>query len=615
MSPQSAMTDVPEILAAIGMHLDIDSLLACTTVCRQWSAVFSPCIWHNFDITRKLWRHLLDPRGISKPGEADNYIERQERLTALLKKHNQHIRHLTIKDKMVLIAALEAPLTGLHSLTLELEIWELDADDEESDINKCNTWISILLAAITEKGTLESLMPESAFMEDTERDQARLDWTRACWLAVFMNSALRRLTYGGYSSLRYVNSLATRSPEEEGAEGGSFAAGMTEDSKMPVLTSVSESFLVEILSRLSRLRHLELGMNTDNFIFHNLATLLPNLESFVHVDRAFIHTGAVQLASPHQALQILDFQQVSITASQLRAIVAAFPVLRRLSITQARSRIYDVNYDKYNILTSSTSFQAEGVLEHSSLTSLSIRHQPHIDFLRSRTRFPRITGIDRSVPIKNAYELRQLLWAFPALENLDSEYELGERVPLRAEEIIYEDREYHIRSLNINTSSFSTCDLDSCIAQMPFLVLLEISGGFLDGRVLTELARTCMCLMYARFDLQEECSQELNALFVGCSELRECLGKGHRVRAEDIMNGPEWTCSGLEKLDMKVGGVPRLSAKQVYVLDKMTERPPETDEEREVVALQKEMHRVQDIIRKRFGQLMNHTRICRSVSL
>ena len=516
---------------------------------------------------------------------------------------------------MVLIAALEAPLTGLHSLTLELEIWELDADDEGSDINKSNTWISMMLAAIAETSPLESLVPESAFAEDTEGDQARLDWTRACWLAVFMNSALRRLTYGGYSSLRYVNSLATQSPEEEGSEGGSSAAGVAEDSKMPVLTSVSESFLVDILSRLSRLRHLELGMNADNFIFHNLATLLPNLESFVHVNRAFIHTRAVQLASPHQALRILDFQQVSITASQLRAIVVAFPVLHRLSITQARSRIYDVNYDKYNILTSSASFQAGDVLEHSSLTSLSIRHQPHIDFLRSRIRFPRIKVSDRSVPIKNVYELRQLLWAFPALESLDSEYELGERVPLGAKEIVHEDREYHIRNLNINTSSFSTCDLDSCIAQMPFLVLLEISGGFIDGRVLTELARTCMYLEYALFDLQKEYSQELNALFVGCSKLRECLGKGHRVRAEDIMNGLEWTCSGLEKLDMKVSGVPRLSVEQMDVLDKMAERPPETDVEREVVALHKETCRVQDIIRKRLGQLTNHTRICSSVRL
>lgn len=609
------MTDVPEILATIGLHLDIDSLLACTTVCRQWSAVFSPCIWHNFDITRKLWRHLLDPRGISKSGEADNYIERQERLTALMKKHNQHIRHLTVKDKMVLVAALQAPLTSLHSLTLELEIWELDTDDEESDINKCNTWISMMLAALAEESLLESSVPESAFAEDTEGDQARLDWTRACWLAVFMNSALRRLTYGGYSSLRYVNSLATQSPKEEGAEGGSSAVGFTEDSKLPVLTSVSQSFLVDILSRLSRLRHLELGMNADNFIFHNLVTLLPNLESFVHVDRAFIHTGVIRLASPHQALRILDFQQVSITASQLRAIVVAFPALHRLSITQARSRIYDINYVKYNILNSPASFQAENVLEHSSLTSLSIRHQPHIDFLRSRTRFSRITGIDRSVPIKNAYELRQLLWAFPALESLDSEYELGERVPLRVEEIVHEDRDYHIRSLNINTSSFSTCNLESCIAQMPFLVLLEISGGFLDGRVLTELARTCMYLAYARFDLQGEYSQELNALFVGCSKLKECLGKGHRVQAEDIMNGPEWTCSGLDKLDMKVGGIPRLSIEQMCVLDKMAERPPETDLEREVVALHKETRRIQDIIRKRFGKLTNHTRICSSVSL
>ncbi|KAF8940599.1 hypothetical protein BGZ47_007693 [Haplosporangium gracile] len=501
------MTDVPAILAAIGLHLDIDSLLACTTVCRQWSAVFAPCIWHNFGITRKLWRHLLDSRGLSKTGEEGNFIEQQERLTALMKQHSQHIRHLTVEDKMVFIAALEAPLTGLHSLTLELDFWELDADDEESDINKSNTWISMMLATIVEKSPLELMVPEAAFAGG---DQARLNLTRAYWLVVFMNSALRRLsrpTYREYSSLCYVNLLATQPPKEQ--EG------------------------------------------------------------------AYIDTGADQLASPHQALRILNFQKVSITASQLRATVVAFPDLHQLSIKQARSRILKNNYYK----------------------------------------FPRITEIDRSVPIKSAYELRQLLWAFPALERLDSEYELGDRAPLRAEEIIYEeDREYRLRSLNINTSSFTTCDLDSCIAQMPFLVLLEISEGFLDGRVLTELARTCKDLQYARFDLQGECSQELNALFVRCSKLKKCLGKGHKVRAEDIIDGPEWSCRGIEELDMKVVGVPWLSAWQMHVLDKMGGNP-ETDVEREVLELDKEMRRIQSIISHRLEPLTKYTRITRSIGL
>lgn len=605
------MTDVPEILAAIGLHLDIDSLLACTTVCRQWSAVFFPCIWHNFDITRKLWRPLIDPRGTS---EADDYIERQERLTALMRQNNQHIRHLTVKDKMVLVAALEAPLTGLQSLTLELEIFELDANDKDSDINKSNTWISLLLAVITEQSPLELLVPESAFADDAEEDPARLDWTRACWMAVFMNSALRRLTFGGYSSLRYVNSLATQYLEE-GKEGGvSLAAGMKKESNMPVLTSASESFLGDTLSRLPRLRHLELGMNADNFIFHNLAALLPNLDTFIHADRAFIDTKTVQLTSPHQALRILDFQNASMTACQLRAIVVAFPGLESLSITQPRSRIYDVNYDKYNILTGATSFQAEDVLDHPSLTSLSIRHQPHIDFLHSRTKFSRITGIDRSVPIKNSYELRQLLWAFPALERFGSEYELGERVPLTVEEVIHEVRDYRICSLNINTSSFSTFDLDSIFAQMPLLKTLDISGGFLDKGMLTELARTCRNLQYARFDLQEECSQTLNALYVGCSELKECLGKGHRVRADDIINGPEWTCRSLEKLDMKVIDAPWLRAEQLDILEMMV-GDVKTDVEREIVEQDKESRSVMNIISQRLGQLTHCTRISASIGL
>ncbi|KAF9136343.1 hypothetical protein BGW39_000059 [Mortierella sp. 14UC] len=602
----AAMTDVPKILSAIGHHLNINSLLACTAVCRQWNAVFTPFIWHDFDNSRKLWRHLVDPRVAKMTGSSteveDTYIDRQERLTALMRQHNQRIHDMTIKDKMVLIAALDAPLTGLHSLTIELEIWELD-DGEDSDVNKSNTWISTMLEMIAEKSPLESLVPESAFVTSLSGD-ARLDWTRACWLMVFMNSALRRLTFGGYSTLRYINALATQS-----TYGGPLAVAAEvagEGAKMPILTKVSELFLVDTISRLPRLRHLKMGMRADNFIFRNLNTLLPNLESFVYVERAYLDVKAIQLASPHQSLRVLDFQQVLITAGQLRAIIVAFPVLQHLSSTQDRSDIYRVNHDKYNNLDKATSFQTEEVLKHNSLTTLSIRHQPYINILHSRIRFSRITRIDRSIPVKNAYELRQLLWTFPALQLFESEYELGERVPLRADEVVHEGRNYPIRSLSIYTSSFFMSDLDSVIAQMPLLERLEISGGSFDGSVLTELARTCSNLRYAQFDVSEECSQQLNALFVGCSKLKECLGKGHRVRVEDVINGPEWTCHGVEKVDLKIVGIPRLSSEQEEALEMVDQQ--ETEEGRRLLELREESRRVRSIIKQRTGRLVNFSR-------
>ncbi|KAF9910656.1 hypothetical protein EC991_005962 [Linnemannia zychae] len=596
----AVMTDMPEILSAVGYYLDINSLLACTAVCHQWNVVFSPCIWHDFDVSRKLWRHLVDPRVTKNTGKPtsmeDTYIDRQEQLTALMRKQSQYIHHMTIKDKMVLISALDAPLTELHSLTMELEIWELD-DGEDSDVNKSNTWISTMLEMVAEKSPLESLLPELAFAT-FPGDRARLDWTKACWLMVFMNPSLRRLTFGGYSSLRYINTLATQSTYNNPLAVAAAVVG--EGAKIPVLTAASEAFLVDTLTRLPRLRHLEMGMRADNFIFHNLATLLPNLESFVYVERAYLDVKAIQLVPAHQSLRVLDFQQVSVTANQLRAIIVAFPILQHLSITQARSDIYRVNYDKYSNLTKAASFQIEEILVHSSLTKLSIRHQPYIDILHSRIRFPGITGIDRSIPVKNAYELRQLLWTFPALEQFEAEYELGERIPLRADEVVHEERNYPIHSLSIYTSSFFMSDLDSVIAQMPLLERLEISGGSFDGSVLTKLAETCKNLRYAQFDVSEGCSQQLNTLFVRCSKLIECIGKGHRVQLEDVINGPGWSCHAIEKVDVTIIGFLRLNSKQKEALEKIGDQP-ETEEERKLLELKEESRRIQSIIKQRTG--------------
>lgn len=84
----------------------------------------------------------------------------------------------------------------------------------------------------------------------------------------------------------------------------------------------------------------------------------------------------------------------------------------------------------------------------------------------------------------------------------------------------------------------------------PFSVKLEL--GYVGAKVLDAVSMTCRVLEYIWFSYTDPCSAEMCRLLTSCSRLKECLGGAHVVLAEDVINGSDWTCLGLEKLGIAI---------------------------------------------------------------
>ncbi|KAF9103708.1 hypothetical protein BGX29_003035 [Mortierella sp. GBA35] len=108
--------------------------------------------------------------------------------------------------------------------------------------------------------------------------------------------------------------------------------------------------------------------------------------------------------------------------------------------------------------------------------------------------------------------------------------------------------------------------IDAIFAQMTSLVHLTLVDCTVDDSTLAAFARSFKNLQHIQIDLQDECSSELIGLFVGCPKLRNCLGRGLVIIANDVVNSPDWNCLGLEKLGIKIAGVPRLTKDQERLL-------------------------------------------------
>ncbi|KAG9066949.1 hypothetical protein KI688_012861 [Linnemannia hyalina] len=578
------MIDIPEILQQIASYLDTTSLLACTTVSRQWRIDFTPYFWRTFNNFQEPWYRLVEScssdssssscHAVGGAGRStrERYKDRQDRLSNVMRVGQQYIRHLLVTREMVLIAALEAKLTGLLSLTLDSYTWEPDDDDggsdgdddvsngddsgnngDDSGNNDVNDTRKIYsrMKALGSDSLWDISVPIAAF-DGSSGGGSSLTLTRAFWRLVLLNPNLGRL-------------CLERADIEDGIHSFSIQkkAGAS-----PVLSSAGQDFLRGAFLGLWRLQHLEMGLDADNFLLCNLATLLPSLVSFVHVDRATFDPVVLQQAPAHSVLKDLKFREASMMPGELRAIVVAFPALTRLSINVPLCLLdsYDAN------LTKATTDR--DILEHSSLKTLEIVGQPCIDILRCRVRFLRITELRHSVFVRNAQELQQLFWMFPALERYESMTSDDNATrPLRRDEGVRESRNYPIENLILHPADFlhpvwesAAFDLGSIIAQMPFLTQLWVCGVWDSGRIMIEVARNCKNIQEVVIDLKEGYTQGLIDLFVGCPNLRTCRGAGHAVLAEDLIESAEWVCVELRELDIGIVGVPRLTAAQEGLL-------------------------------------------------
>ncbi|KAF9149642.1 hypothetical protein BG015_008564 [Linnemannia schmuckeri] len=159
------------------------------------------------------------------------------------------------------------------------------------------------------------------------------------------------------------------------------------------------------------------------------------------------------------------------------------------------------------------------------------------------------------------------------------------------------------------------------VLRLPFVTRLDL--GIISVGVLAAVTRICRAVVYSRFSLTDiyarvgpsarRCSEQLCQFFAACSELKECLGDGHIIRAEDLINGPEWTCTGLEKLDVEVVDLPEL---YVYVSEfQISTQSPgprflsNENPETEVWRQQRHAHAVRKQVFSTLARLKNLTEI------
>ncbi|KAG0063471.1 hypothetical protein BGZ89_009844 [Linnemannia elongata] len=114
------------------------------------------------------------------------------------------------------------------------------------------------------------------------------------------------------------------------------------------------------------------------------------------------------------------------------------------------------------------------------------------------------------------------------------------------------DEVYVIQELKLDTLDLGLPKTRGFLARMPFLVTLSIAQGAIAGAILEDVMRTFKHLQHLRFDLTRSCSRETLVLLIESSGLKSFRGKGRTVLAHDLVDSAEWSCVGLEELDIEI---------------------------------------------------------------
>ncbi|KAF9539021.1 hypothetical protein EC957_005850 [Mortierella hygrophila] len=291
-------------------------------------------------------------------------------------------------DVAILNAALKANLTALQSLTFSnLDLSWLCMNGKEYDLDR------ELLSPIPNEW--ETLVPRSTFWSHA-RNTRVLNQTMAVSAFVLSNPGLQRLAFNSVLPL------------------DNFAIAITTTS-YPLrfvynLTPASESFLTSTFSTLTKIRHLDIGMHADDYLFSNMGTLLPTLWSFVHSGRTEFDYRTLALSIPHSNLRSLAFTKGSISHQQLRSIVLAFLALR------------DLSPYGYNVKWTPDTPHLPTFEHHSfhTLSTLIAKDLPAIE--TARVRFPNIrTACIKAGNVEKPTAIfQQLSTIFPAMECLEA---------------------------------------------------------------------------------------------------------------------------------------------------------------------------------------------------
>ncbi|KAF9131830.1 hypothetical protein BG015_003808, partial [Linnemannia schmuckeri] len=294
------------------------------------------------------------------------------------------------------------------------------------------------------------------------------------------------------------------------------------------LTPGSKSFLTSVFSTLAAIRHLNIGKRADDFLLSNMTTLLPTLESFVHSGQtAVFDYKTLASSTPHHNLRSLAFTHESISHHQLRSIVLTFPLLQILSA-----------YGCYGKWTPGATTAQLCPLEHAFLRTFLTRNTTDLTAIEKAKLIIETGHVEKATAM-----FQQLFILFPVLDCLEARGAYwGEKKVAKAREP--PARVYPLTGLLFSGRGQDHFRAHVLVLQMPFLVRLKV--GLVSLTDLNVIASTCSdALVYSRFSLRDNWSADVCKALATCSRLKERLDDGHVILAEDIINGPDWTCMGL----------------------------------------------------------------------
>lgn len=410
-------------------------------------------------------------------------------------------------------------------------------------------------------------VPYSVFDVDP-KDYASPDFkmTLACWHMVLYNRDLQHIAF-----------------QQQHQGLGNVPLKIQEDGDhVYELTPAGKSFLINLLSRLPDLRHVEIGQNADDFLLSSLAEHFPKVTSFVHLGTmAFDPSVLPRLPGRHPSLKSLSFKMsdfLSIEAEQLRWIVTAFTGLQHLSVPGYLSGAllgslgWD-DIDNCSIQTLSVSDFAYTAME----ADLSV-------FEKAKITFRAVKELKRTGEEYELFgDLFRILRFFPCLERFEFARDAEFSDPLVGGSIggcsggmgggfvDGRDSVYRFETLELGYDARLSLDaIEQLASQSPYLTRVVLQN--IHPAVVRALAYSCQALEYVHFNTDESCSLEMNTLLVHCPRLKECTGRGHVVFATDILRSPHWTCLSLRKLDITIVDVPRVKGEEVRVLERAQKR-------------------------------------------
>ncbi|KAF9082119.1 hypothetical protein BGX23_012792 [Mortierella sp. AD031] len=513
---------LPEVLHLIAPHLNVDSYLSSRQVCRLWNTLFTPYIAQSVDDRVRPWTDTSKP--CNRNGWDANVAAANARnatRAAFIQEHKDHVRRLEIWDLWLLQTVLQSDLTQLTSLKIHGRFTQ------------------------PSRGSLQDLtVPKSLFKVTSYRNPAAITFqrTRACWQVIRNNPGLQSIRFEGGTRDTLFNFVTTASGEP---------------------TAEVESFLMSTLLALPRLRHLRIGGGVDDFVMRRLPTHFPWITSFEY---ASLDTAGLNDLQPGYCTTI---RYLSINRStgikEIYRVLRAFPAIESLHLVVISNK-------------DNTPCSAQEVV-HPAIKRLSLIRIG--DLLPWKLCFPGVKKIQTLRMINGFDGLKAILRTFPGLEHLHA-------FNFRGKNDHYHP--YHDDNDNERTDSGKSREVDvqlrymvfqkhqyhrwamACfLVRMPHLVKLELR--YLSREAVAAIAQTCKNLEQLRFSVQQRCSKEIHQVLVECPNLKSLQGKGFAISVDDLLQGPDWTCFELQRLQCGIMGVPRLSIEEEGFLRSINRNP------------------------------------------